>query len=107
MTPRSWLFAPGDTPAKMGKACASAADAVILDLEDSVAEAMKPDARRLTAQFLETAVARTPTLWVRINPLSTGLTLDDLAAVVRPGLAGVILPKSGGVADVVRGGGRS
>lgn len=101
MIPRSWLFAPADAPAKMQKACATAADAVILDLEDSVAQSKKPEARRLTAAFLETAAGRAPALWVRVNPLSTGLTTDDLAAVVRPGLAGVMLPKSGSVADVL------
>lgn len=94
MTPRSWLFVPGDSPAKMAKALAGEADALILDLEDSVAPQAKPAARDAVAAFLATAPVTRPQLWVRINPLDTDFAWDDLQAVLSPALAGVVLPKS-------------
>ncbi|GIX30152.1 MAG: CoA ester lyase [Porticoccaceae bacterium] len=101
--PRSWLFAPGDSPRKMEKAAASAADAVIFDLEDAVAEANKPAARDEVRAFLagQSDEARRR-LWVRINPLDGPHALADLAAVMpgRPG--GIWLPKANGRADVER-----
>jgi citrate lyase subunit beta/citryl-CoA lyase len=100
---RSWLFAPGDSERKMEKATASAADIVIFDLEDAVAEEEKPKARSMVSAFLKAQPADRSRLWVRINPLrgpSAPNTLTDLAAVVpgRPG--GIMLPKSRGRADV-------
>lgn len=100
---RSWLFAPGDSDRKMEKAAAGPADIVVFDLEDAVAEAEKPKARRQIAAFL--AAAQPPDrarLWVRINPLQGPHALADLAAVMpgRPG--GIMLPKSRGRADVER-----
>ena len=98
---RSWLFAPGDSDRKTEKAAASAADVVLLDLEDAVTEDAKPKARAMISAFLE---AQPPParrrLWVRINPLDRPHALADLAAVVpaRPG--GIMLPKSRGRADV-------
>ncbi len=98
---RSWLFAPGDSERKMEKAAASAADIVLLDLEDAVTEDAKPKARAMISAFLE---AQQPParlrLWVRINPLDGPHALADLAAVIpaRPG--GIMLPKSRGRADV-------
>lgn len=99
--PRSWLFAPGDTPAKMAKAAASGVAAVILDLEDSVAEVNKAAARTATADFLRARPEAEPQLWVRINPLSTPHALADLAAVVPAAPAGIVLPKPDSATDVV------
>jgi citrate lyase subunit beta / citryl-CoA lyase len=91
---RSWLFAPGDSDRKIAKAIASAADQVILDLEDAVAIAAKPQARSLVADALAAAGEGRARIWVRINPLGSGLAHDDLEAVVpaRPG--GIMLPKA-------------
>ena len=99
-TPRCWLFAPGDSAGKIVKAMASGADAVILDLEDSVAADRKADARRTTAEALAQPAPAGVHAWVRINALDTGLALDDLDAVIAASPAGIVLPKSAGVADV-------
>lgn len=93
MIPRSWLFVPGDSPAKMDKALASGADALILDLEDSVALARKDDARTMVAQFLAAQPGAVAQLWVRINSPRSGLLEQDLAAIVAAAPAGVVLPK--------------
>lgn len=100
--PRSWLFAPGDQPAKMEKAAKSGVGAVILDLEDSVAESAKPHARAATAEFLSARGEGGPELWVRINPLSTAHALADLASTVPAGPDGVVLPKPDSAADAVK-----
>lgn len=100
---RSMLFVPADSDRKLAKGEASAADALILDLEDSVAEARKPLAREMASRFIaERAAHIGPRLYVRINPLDTPFAMADLAAVVVPGLAGVVLPKIGGAADIAR-----
>jgi citrate lyase subunit beta/citryl-CoA lyase len=99
---RSLLFVPGDSERKFAKARDTGADALILDLEDAVAPENKPLARRLVRTALDTAGRRDWTFWVRINALDTGLTLDDLAAVVGPGLDGIMVPKANGAADVAR-----
>ncbi|GAC1345148.1 MAG: CoA ester lyase [Acetobacteraceae bacterium] len=99
MSLRSLLFVPGDSEKKLGKGAGSGADALILDLEDSVAPARKVIARELVAAYL--AAPCGPENWVRINPLDEG-GVDDLAGVVRPGLAGIMIPKIDGVDDVVR-----
>lgn len=98
---RSYLFIPGDSEKKLAKADATGADALILDLEDSVAPAAKPDARRRIADFIgeRPAGARPAQLWVRINPLETPLALEDLAAVVAAAPDGIILPKADGPDD--------
>lgn len=100
--PRSWLFAPGDQPAKMAKAAATGVGAVILDLEDSVAEGSKAAARAATRSFLEARDLAGPGLWVRINPLSTLHAAADLAAVIPAAPDGIVLPKPDGPGDVVR-----
>jgi citrate lyase subunit beta / citryl-CoA lyase len=100
--PRAWLFVPGDRAERIAKARAtSGADALILDLEDSVAEAAKPAARRTVAEALS-ARGEGPQLWVRINPLGGSQALHDLAAVMPAAPAGVVLPKPEGPADVIR-----
>ena len=90
---RSLLFAPGDSPRKLEKAGLSAADLVIIDLEDAVAESAKPDARKAVADHLKTTHRRQPH-WVRINPLDTPHGLPDLVAVVPARPDGIILPKA-------------
>ncbi|MGI4732971.1 MAG: HpcH/HpaI aldolase/citrate lyase family protein [Janthinobacterium lividum] len=99
---RSWLFAPGDSERKMVKAVDSAADIVLLDLEDAVTPENKPVARRLVRDLLAGRPEGHQRIWVRVNPLDGALTLPDLAAVmpVRPG--GIMLPKACGRADVER-----
>jgi citrate lyase subunit beta/citryl-CoA lyase len=95
---RSLLFVPADRPERMAKAVASGADAVILDLEDSVAPGAKGEARRQAAGFLH-ANATAP-LWVRINPLDTPECERDLAAVLPAHPDGIVLPKAEGGASV-------
>jgi citrate lyase subunit beta/citryl-CoA lyase len=85
----------------MAKALESSADAVILDLEDSVPIAAKADARSLVAKAIDgAATAAGPSIFVRTNGPATGLMADDLAAVVRPGLDAVLLPKVESVEEV-------
>lgn len=98
---RSLLFVPGDSPRKFAKARVGAADALILDLEDSVASDAKETAREATRTMLKEG-AEGPALWVRVNALDTGLTLGDLAAVMPLAPMGIVLPKSAGRQDVDR-----
>jgi len=99
MNARSWLFAPGDSERKMEKATGSVADAVILDLEDAVADAEKPKARSLVSAFLRANAQHRARLWVRINPIQGPHALGDLAAVMPTAPAGIMLPKPRGRAD--------
>jgi citrate lyase subunit beta/citryl-CoA lyase len=95
---RSLLFVPADSERKIAKALACGADAVILDLEDSVAPDNKPQARAAAAAALE--AQRPVKLWVRVNGLDSGLTQADVAAVLAHRPDGVVLPKSQSRADV-------
>jgi citrate lyase subunit beta / citryl-CoA lyase len=97
---RSLLFVPGDSARKFEKARTSGADALILDLEDSVAPNTKAAARKSVQAMLE---QRAPgqTIFVRVNGLTTGLVLEDLKAVVGR-CDGVMLPKCSGAADLTR-----
>lgn len=95
---RSLLFVPGDRPDRMEKALRSGADALILDLEDSVAPAAKPEARRHVAEFLNANSAAK--LWVRINPLDGDEADRDLAAILASHPDGIVLPKAEGGASV-------
>jgi citrate lyase subunit beta / citryl-CoA lyase len=99
---RSALFVPGDDERKLTKGLASGADALILDLEDSVAPARKAHARALAAEFLLEGASLTnrPRLMVRVNPLEGGLTDLDLDAVMPGRPARVMLPKSRSGASV-------
>ena len=99
MNLRSLLFVPGDRPERMEKAQRLGARALILDLEDAVAPASKPEARRLIASFLGEA-ERKCLLFVRINPLDSGLSGEDLAAVVPARPDGIVLPKCDGPATL-------
>ncbi len=96
---RSWLFAPGDSEKKMGKAIASDADIALLDLEDSVVPDRKTEARAMVAAAINNAPDKTR-VWVRVNPLSGGLTEADLDTVIAAGPGGVFLPKAEGGHDV-------
>jgi citrate lyase subunit beta/citryl-CoA lyase len=99
---RSLLFVPGDSSRKQQKGLESGADALILDLEDSVAPAAKQEARRLTLEFLMAtrSLPRRPRLIVRVNPLSTEWTSADLDAVMQGAPDAIMLPKAEGGADV-------
>lgn len=100
---RSMLFVPADSERKLLKSVECPADVLILDLEDSVAEARKVGARSTAAEFITAQAAKLDArLFVRINPLDTALAMGDLAAVVVPGLAGIMLPKTYSAADIVR-----
>ena len=96
---RNPLFAPGDSARKAEKALGSAADGVILDLEDSVAPAQKAAAREMVAGLLP-GLSRQGVI-VRINPRGTDWYLADLAAVVPGRPAAIMLPKCTGVHDLV------
>ena len=94
---RSLLFVPGDSERKLAKALACGADALILDLEDSVAPERKDLARGLVRDYLRAhAGARPSQLWVRVNPIDSGLFVDDLDAAVAAGADGIMLPKADG-----------
>jgi len=93
---RSWLFVPGDSERKQAKALVSGADALILDLEDSVDQTQLPAARTRVAQLLRThRGAPGPQLWVRVNPPDGPLWREDLAGLFAAGgaPAGIVLPK--------------
>jgi len=89
---RSLLFVPADSERKLARASQSGADALILDLEDSVVPANRPLARRQARDFLD-ATGGECRRYVRINPLSSGIALDDLVVVVPGKPEGVLLPK--------------
>ncbi len=97
--PRSWLFVPADSDKKVGKAIESDADAIIFDLEDSVAPARKADARAV----LKGLPARSggPQWWVRVNPLGSEHHKDDLDLIGVADVHGIVLPKAEGGWDVI------
>jgi citrate lyase subunit beta/citryl-CoA lyase len=97
---RSFLFVPADSERKLAKGPASGADALILDLEDSVAADRKPVARDMALAYLKASDRRGPKLYVRVNALDTGLTLGDLAAVMQGRPDGIVFPKCVGQADL-------
>ena len=91
--PRSWLFVPADSNKKMLKAIASAADAVIFDLEDSVAAGQKEVARELLGLLPERRDGE-PERWVRVNPIGTEAHDDDIAVLDDLAIDGIVLPKA-------------
>lgn len=99
---RSWLFVPGDDPRKLERAGAAGADALILDLEDSVTPARKPEARRLVTERLRAPRDGGPALWVRVNAPAGDWLLDDLVAVAPAAPDGVVVPKPRSGADLAR-----
>jgi citrate lyase subunit beta/citryl-CoA lyase len=98
---RSFLFVPGDNEKKLSKGSGAGADALILDLEDSVAPTRKSLARGMVHDYLSAPRASASELWVRINPLPEG-GLDDLVAIVRAAPNGIVVPKVDGPEDLVR-----
>lgn len=95
---RSYLFVPADSERKLAKASDVGADALILDLEDSVAADARPAARDKAAEFLQGR----DDCWVRINPVDSSDAPLDLAGVMAAGPAGIVLPKPRNIADVMR-----
>lgn len=100
---RTLLFVPGDRPERFDKACASGADAVIIDLEDAVAPDAKARARDAVAAWLVASQAppaagqpgpATRSVWLRVNAAGTPWFADDVALARRAGIAGIVLPKA-------------
>jgi citrate lyase subunit beta/citryl-CoA lyase len=99
---RSWLFVPSDSERKQARALASGADALILDLEDSVAPArLAPARERIGALLRERHERAAQRLWVRVNGLASGELLADLAAVMGGAPDGIVLPKAESAAGLV------
>jgi citrate lyase subunit beta / citryl-CoA lyase len=90
---RSFLFVPADSQRKLARSQQSGADALILDLEDSVVPANRPAARAQARAFLAEGGDAGFRRYVRINPLESGAALDDLAAVLPGKPHGILLPK--------------
>lgn len=99
MQPRSWLFVPADSERKIAKALDSEADAIIFDLEDSVAPANKGLARDILKRLPQRT--ERPQLWVRINPIGSEFHRDDLHLMGVADIHGIVLPKSESGADVI------
>jgi len=101
---RSLLFVPGHRGTWVEKAIAKGVDGVILDLEDAVPHDLKAEARDEVARSITRLRenGETISVYVRLNPLDTGLTGDDIEAVALPGLTGFALPKLTGRDDIVR-----
>jgi citrate lyase subunit beta / citryl-CoA lyase len=98
MKMRSLLFVPGDRPDQMKKALKAGADALIFDLEDSVAAGNKAEARRAVTEFLQGHPKES--MWVRINPLDSPEADRDLAVIIAGRPDGIVLPKAEGGASV-------
>lgn len=98
--PRSWLFLPADSEKKIAKALESEADAIIFDLEDSVAPSQKAAARAI----LKDLPARSggPQWWVRINPIGSEYHKDDLDLIGSGDIHGIVLPKTESGADIIQ-----
>lgn len=95
------LFVPGDSERKFAKGSTAGADALILDLEDAVAPSMKDAARAHVSSLLDDHTERSWRFFVRVNPFDTNMTFDDMAAVVKPGLDGLVIPKANSADDLV------
>jgi citrate lyase subunit beta/citryl-CoA lyase len=98
--PRSWLFVPADSEKKIAKALASEADAIIFDLEDSVALEQKAAARAILKEL--PARSGGPLWWVRINPIGSEHHKDDLDIIGSGDIHGIVLPKAESGADIVQ-----
>ena len=104
---RSLLFVPADSDRKLAKSLGTGADVLIFDLEDAVSMARKEAGREELARFLasdevlsQRGQAGTPRLYVRVNALDTGMTLEDLVAVMALRPDGIVLPKCRHASDV-------
>ena len=98
--PRSWLFVPADSERKIAKALESDADAIIFDLEDSVAPAQKAAARDILKNLPKQSNG--PEWWVRVNPLGSEYHKDDLKLIGSAYVHGIVLPKAESGADVIQ-----
>ena len=99
MEPRSWLFVPADSEKKVARALDSQADAIIFDLEDSVAPTQKAAARAVLKALPDRSGG--PRWWVRINPIGSEWHSDDLDVIGNSDIAGIVLPKAESGADVI------
>ncbi|HUZ03606.1 MAG TPA: CoA ester lyase [Thermomicrobiaceae bacterium] len=97
---RSLLFAPANHERHAAKALSGSADGAILDLEDAVEVGQKPRARDLLVELIKQHQPGGPALFVRVNGLTTAFAYDDLVAVARPGVDGILLPKTESARDV-------
>jgi len=100
MTPRSWLFVPADSEKKIAKALDSEADAIIFDLEDSVAPTQKAIARDILKALPKRSNG--PQWWVRVNPPGSEFHKDDLKLIGSAYVHGIVLPKAESGADVTQ-----
>lgn len=100
LTLRSLLFVPANRERMIARAAASSADAIVLDLEDAVPADDKQLAREQAAAAVPALAASGKPVFVRLNALTSGLTRDDVQAVVQAGLAGVVLPKTQSAQDL-------
>ncbi len=98
VTARSALYVPGDSPEKLDRSFGRGADTLIVDLEDAVAPSAKAEARRAVASWLPSLPA--VPVWVRVN--NSDDLAADVAAVVRPGLSGICLPKTSSARELIR-----
>lgn len=89
---RSMLFVPGHNEKMLSKGANSAADCVVLDLEDAVPEQQKAQAREKIRKCLDDGLFKKKTVFARINPIESGLTLRDLEVVASPALNGFVYP---------------
>lgn len=92
-TPRSWLYVPGHRPERVAKALASAADAVVVDLEDAVPADQKVAARQAVLTLLGQR-APSPQVWVRVNPPALAVGRDDIAALIGANVDGLRVPRA-------------
>lgn len=95
---RSFLFVPGDSERKLEKAAGAGADAVIVDLEDSVSAENRPRARELAREYIDGR----EDVWLRINPVDSGEAMADLQAVMPAAPSGIVLPKARSADDATR-----
>lgn len=99
---RSWLFVPGDSARKIERSLAGDAEALILDWEDAVAPAAKGAAREVTVAALAAARPPAARCWIRVNALDSPHFAADLVGLPVAAIAGVVLPKACGLADLER-----
>ena len=97
---RSQLFIPADSEKKLAKGAESGADCLILDLEDSLTLERKPEGRRMALEFMRERRPPRQQVYVRLNPLTSGMLLEDLAAIMAGAPDGVMLPKCRSGEDV-------
>ena len=97
---RTMLFVPGNNKRMVDKAGTLGADALILDLEDSVPMSEKEAARIVVRDRVKAVCATKAVVFVRVNALATGLVAEDLKCAVQPGLTGIVLPKAESGAEV-------